>query len=238
MRNARKKAKGDEKAAAGIKFCFVEFADEEACDRAHAALQSATFGKGTLYVDYVGQKAKVKVKQPFKAGSKRRVPINPCRLLVTGLPKSVAGNVGKLKSLFRGCSDAVIPRRSLERSGGTYGFVHFRGPAEAKQAFDAAQRMEVDGARVTVVYAKFEKRELASAEQKVRGGGMNRLGTLNDFFFVSSRESRPMVKRATPSGPRCRWRMRTKSKRKLLTMTGRRTRAWKTTRSLPKRTKT
>ncbi len=159
-----------------IKFCFAEFADESSCKKAHAELQSASFCGGRLYVDFVGEKAKVKVKQPFKPGAKRRMPINPNRLLVTGLPPSVAGKPGKLKRLFRGCKEAVIPTRSLERSQGSYGFVQFHGPGEAKAAFDAARDMDVDGAKVTVVFAKMEKREVfgrtKQAGAKVRRAGV------------------------------------------------------------------
>merc|ERR1712020_798226 len=87
---------------------------------------------GGLYVDYVGNKSLSQGKTKIK---KR---IIPSRLFVTGLPKGMSNEV--LENLFPKSKCANIPQRSMRR-GGVYGFVDFENPADAKSAFDAANKL-------------------------------------------------------------------------------------------------
>ncbi len=66
-----------------------------------------------------------------------------------------------------------IPKRSLEKSGGSFGFVHFDTPGDAKAAFDAASNLVIDGKKVTVVYAKKEKREVFQKKEPKKVGERN-----------------------------------------------------------------
>ena len=62
----------------------------------------------------------------------------------------------KLEKLFPKCSYATIPKGSI-RKGTPYGFVQFSSPADAKAAFDAAQKLskgDSNGQHITVLYAK------------------------------------------------------------------------------------
>ena len=117
-----------------IQYCFIEFSDEQKTVEAKAKLSSDP----KLYIDFVG----VKSKNGAEKLSKRKIkpPINPTRLHVSGLMKGM--DEDKLRKLFPKCSSAVIPKASA-RKGSNFAFVQFLSPADAKAAFDAAQKLKV-----------------------------------------------------------------------------------------------
>merc|ERR1711892_1545716 len=55
--------------------------------------------------------------------------------------------------MFPKAANADIPQKSRKK-GTSFGFVQFSTPADAKAAFDAAQNLEVNGHRITVLFAK------------------------------------------------------------------------------------
>ena len=79
------------------------------------------------------------------------MPINPVRLHVTGFGKNLSQE--KLQALFPKSKSATIPKGISH-----YGFVEFHCPADAKAAFDAANKLKVDTAdgtqAMTVVFAR------------------------------------------------------------------------------------
>jgi hypothetical protein len=88
-----------------------------------------------------------------KDGGARSAPINPTRLLISGVVSGLTRD--KLRKLFPKSVDSVIPMRS-EKKGKTFAFVQFRSPVDAKAAFDAAKKLVVDGNPVTVLFAKMD----------------------------------------------------------------------------------
>merc|ERR1712183_295028 len=109
-----------------IEYVLLEFGSEAKCEEAKIAIEK----DDGLYVDYVGNKSlgKTKIKKN----------IIPSRLFVTGLPKGMSREV--LQNLFPKSKCANIPTRS-RKNGGLYGFVDFENPADAKSAFDAANKL-------------------------------------------------------------------------------------------------
>ena len=83
--------------------------------------------------------------------TKNKMPINPVRLHVSGFGTKMTQE--KLKALFPKSRTALIPKK-VEH----YGFVNFDNPADAKAAFDAANKLKVDtedGTQsMTVVFAR------------------------------------------------------------------------------------
>ena len=80
------------------------------------------------------------------------MPINPVRLHVSGFGTKMTQD--KLKALFPKSRSALIPKKVDH-----YGFVNFDNPADAKAAFDAANKLKVDtedGTQsMTVVFARY-----------------------------------------------------------------------------------
>lgn len=130
-----------------LKYCFVEFGSEEKCVQAKEILDQ----NPDKYVDFVGGKSKMKT-QNRKA---QKAPINPTRLHVNGIVKGMSEQ--KLQQLFPKSTEAKIPKASLKK-GTSYGFVQFANPADAKAAFDAAQKLNAGGHNITVLYARIGKR--------------------------------------------------------------------------------
>ena len=83
--------------------------------------------------------------------TKNKMPINPVRLHVSGFGTKMTQD--KLKALFPKSRSALIPKKVDH-----YGFVNFDNPADAKAAFDAANKLKVDtedGTQsMTVVFAR------------------------------------------------------------------------------------
>ena len=79
------------------------------------------------------------------------MPINPCRLHVSGFGKNITKE--KLKALFPKSKSATIPK-GVDH----YGFVEFFQPADAKAAFDAAKKLKLESGEgtqsMTVVFAR------------------------------------------------------------------------------------
>jgi hypothetical protein len=146
-----------------LKYCFAEFSSESACEAAKAKLES----NPDFFIDFVGVKSKDKKAATVTS---KTTPINPTRLHVSGLIEAMTEK--KLKALFPKSSSAIIPKESLQK-GGNYGFVQFRNPADAKAAFDAAQKLKIeseDGGvnHITVLFARHGKHgPVAKAEDVV-----------------------------------------------------------------------
>ena len=144
---------GKAKEKKDVRYCFVEFSDEAECEAAKDILAS----NPNHYVDFVGVKSKAK---QSGLGAKQ-MPINPTRLHVSGLVEGVTEE--KLKSLFPKSVSAIIPKGSI-RKGGVYGFVQFGNPGDAKAAFDAANKLKVEGSEkeggathLTVLFARVSR---------------------------------------------------------------------------------
>jgi len=90
-------------------------------------------------------------KNQISGVTKNKMPINPVRLHVSGFGTKMTQD--KLKALFPKSRTALIPKK-VEH----YGFVNFDNPADAKAAFDAANKLKVDtedGTQsMTVVFAR------------------------------------------------------------------------------------
>merc|ERR1712172_148155 len=144
-----------------IKYCFVEFSDESTCDSAKDKLAA----NPDFVVDYVGEKSKNRQANASAGITKNKMPINPVRLHVSGFGTKMTQD--KLKALFPKSRAALIPKKVDH-----YGFVNFDNPADAKAAFDAANKLKVDtedGTQsMTVVFARMEKHgKVEKAEDKV-----------------------------------------------------------------------
>ena len=148
---ARVPRQGKAKAEKCIKYCFVEFSDEAACESAKDKLAS----NPNHYVDFVGVKSKG---QKGNTGNLKKMPINPTRLMVSGLTDAITED--QLRKLFPKCVKAEIPKRVAKKEG-RYGFVQFSNPAEAKAAFDAANELKIgsgEGAtHLSVLFARVNK---------------------------------------------------------------------------------
>ena len=148
---ARVPRQGKAKAENGIKYCFVEFSDEAACESAKDKLAS----NPNHYVDFVGVKSKG---QKGNTGNLKKMPINPTRLMVSGLTDAITED--QLRKLFPKCVKAEIPKRVAKKEG-RYGFVQFHNPADAKSAFDAANELKIgsgEGAtHLSVLFARVNK---------------------------------------------------------------------------------
>ena len=159
---ARVPRQGKAKAEKCIKYCFVEFSDEAACELAKDKLAS----NPNHYVDFVGVKSK---SQKGNTGNLKKMPINPTRLMVSGLTDEISED--KLRKLFPKCVKAEIPKKVAEKEG-RYGFVQFNNPADAKSAFDAANKLKVDSpegpTHFSVLYARVNKpgEQLLSPDKK------------------------------------------------------------------------
>ena len=150
-----------------IKYAFLEFGTEAVCESAKDHLAS----NPEFYVDFVGLKSKSK-----KANSNaKQNPINPTRLHVSGLQGLITE--AKLKALFPKSVKASIPK------GKSYGFVQFQNPADAKAAYDAAQKLKVEKGHLTVVFARLakqgevEKAEEGQVQKKRQNKGGNETAT-------------------------------------------------------------
>jgi len=147
-----------------IKYCFVEFNDESTCESTKDKLAA----NPDFAVDFVGDKSKNR-QEKLAAGSTKsilvgKMPINPCRLHVSGVGKNITTE--KLKALFPKSKSATIPK-GVEH----YGFVEFFQPADAKAAFDAAKKLKLDSGdgtqSMTVVFARMQKHgPVQKAEEK------------------------------------------------------------------------
>jgi len=126
-----------------IKFAFIEFENEEICQKAKTKLTTTQFKGKELFVDFVREKDK-------KEGSKEKAQINPTRLYVSGLTSGVTEE--NLKDMFSKSSGAEIPRASKDK-GTTYGFIQFSNPEDAKSAFDDAKDLSISGHPITVLFA-------------------------------------------------------------------------------------
>eukprot|EP00092_Neocalanus_flemingeri_P093204 GFUD01118439.1.p1 GENE.GFUD01118439.1~~GFUD01118439.1.p1 ORF type:complete len:409 (-),score=191.62 GFUD01118439.1:93-1319(-) len=158
----------------GINYAFLEFGDAEECTAAKNKLSTTQFKGNELYVDFVGENSKAKKKT---GASKQKGELNPTRLFVVGLAPGV--NKSNLKEMFPKASQADIPQKS-KKKGTSYGFVQFSTPSDAKAAFDAAQSLEINGHRITVLFAKktetkpevqkkkAEKRKAKEEEKKLK----------------------------------------------------------------------
>ena len=128
-----------------------------------------------IYVDYVGAKSKGGDKPKEQRGKgKAKAPINPTRLFINGLINGMTDD--KLMQLFPKCQYATIPKGSI-RKGTPYGFVQFSNPADAKAAFDAAQKLSVQSKEggeqhITVLYATASNHPL-TANAKQQAGKTN-----------------------------------------------------------------
>merc|ERR1712172_393933 len=144
-----------------IKYCFVEFSDESTCD----SVKDKLAANPDFVVDYVGEKSKNRQANKSAGVTKNKMPINPVRLHVSGFGTKMTQD--KLKALFPKSRAALIPKKVDH-----YGFVNFDNPADAKAAFDAANKLKVDtedGTQsMTVVFARMEKHgKVEKAEDKV-----------------------------------------------------------------------
>ena len=159
---ARVPRQGKAKAEKCIKYCFVEFSDEAACELSKDKLAS----NPNHYVDFVGVKSKG---QKGNTGNLKKTPINPTRLMVSGLTDAISED--QLRKLFPKCVKAEIPKKVAAKEG-RYGFVQFRDPADAKSAFDAANKLKIDSeegaTHLSVLYARVSKpgEQLLSPDKK------------------------------------------------------------------------
>jgi len=138
-----------------FKYAYVEFASEADCESAKTKLATTRFQEKELYVDYVGEKSK-----NFAANAKEKsdiLLINDKRLYVTGLPQGI--NKELFRKMFPKCSSVTLPKR--KKSTGGLGFVQFSTVGDAKAAFDAADKIELNGHKLRVAYAKMNKDEMA-----------------------------------------------------------------------------
>jgi len=146
-----------------IKYCFVEFSDESTCDSTKDKLAA----NPDFVVDYVGEKSKNRQANASAGVTNKflnKMPINPVRLHVSGFGTKMTQD--KLKALFPKSRSALIPEKVDH-----YGFVNFDNPADAKAAFDAANKLKVDtedGTQsMTVVFARMKKHgNVEKAEDK------------------------------------------------------------------------
>jgi len=110
------------------------------------------FNGGGLYIDRVGDFAKKKPLGTVTA-TKNRGEILPCTLLISGLPPKF-GDRKRLRSLFPKCKAVDVPKFHEGGRSVTHGTVKFATMGEAREAFEAAKDLTVDGKKVTVVYAQ------------------------------------------------------------------------------------
>merc|ERR1712106_471376 len=143
VRTPRKGNKKD----GSINYAFLEFGDAEECKNAKNKLATTQFKGKEIYVDFVGENSVAKK----KTGDKEKTQLNPTRLFVCGLAHGITK--ANLKEMFPKAANADIPQKSRKK-GTSFGFVQFSTPADAKAAFDAAQNLEVNGHRITVLFAK------------------------------------------------------------------------------------
>merc|ERR1712106_873762 len=143
VRTPRKGNKKD----GSINYAFLEFGDAEECKNAKNKLATTQFKGKEIYVDFVGENRVAKK----KTGDKEKTQLNPTRLFVCGLAHGITK--ANLKEMFPKAANADIPQKSRKK-GTSFGFVQFSTPADAKAAFDAAQNLEVNGHRITVLFAK------------------------------------------------------------------------------------
>jgi len=123
-----------------VKNCLLRFETKEIAKQAKTSIVDAKFKGENVFVTVVKAKKESKVEK-----------LNPCKLLVSGLTPGVT-NVA-LKSMFPKASYAEISNRSRKK-GSKYGFVSFDNPKDARATFDAAQNLDVEGHKITVLYAK------------------------------------------------------------------------------------
>lgn len=126
-------------------FAYVEFSNEEECVSAKAELTQKKFNDSELIVDFVGAKSKHKKedKKDEKLNDTRLVMMN----LIPGMTKT------SVKEMFPKCSHAELPLNN-KRRGNPVAFIQFSTPADAKAAFDASQNLDIQGHKLTVLYAK------------------------------------------------------------------------------------
>jgi RNA recognition motif-containing protein len=111
---------GKKKVAQKIKYCYLEFVSEAECEKAKEELSKSG---DRFFVDFVGEKSR-NLRHTSKEGGKPR-PINPMRLFVNGLPKSITA--AKLKLLFPKSVNTQVKTK-----GSVVGFVQFSNAGDAK----------------------------------------------------------------------------------------------------------
>jgi len=142
IKDVRVPRQGKLKEGKRIRYAFVEFSSEKVCE----SMKDKLAANPDFFVDFVG------VKSNSKGGPKNKSkPINPVRLHVSGFGSHI--DADKLKKLFPKCRMAEIPQ---QKSG--FGFVTFSNPADAKAAFDAANKLKIGSdtgdQHMTVVFAR------------------------------------------------------------------------------------
>jgi len=136
-------SKKDELNAGAYSFALVVFTTEDEAVKAKKQIQVKKFNESELFVDFCGEKSKSK-KEDKKSQNSQTV--NPCRLYVSGFKDKV--NKTLLATLFPKCSSSWVKKNAF------FGFVNFPNPELTKDAFDAAQDLDIGGNKITVMYAK------------------------------------------------------------------------------------
>ena len=123
-----------------VKCCFLHFETKEIARQAKTNIVNNKFKGESVFASVVKPKKGSKVEK-----------LNPCKLLVSGLTHGVTNSA--LKAMFPKASYAEISRRS-RRKGSKHGFVSYANPKDARATFDAAQNLDIEGHKITVLYAK------------------------------------------------------------------------------------
>jgi len=120
--------------AGAFPYALVKFSSEDECVKAKEQLEKKGSKKFEMFVAFSGDKSKTKP-----------VELHPSRLFISGFKMTV--NSTMLKSLFPKCSTAWTKKKA------NFGFVQFVSPEDTKAAFDASQDLEIEGAKIRVLYA-------------------------------------------------------------------------------------
>jgi len=128
-------------------------------------LAGKVFNGGGLYVDRVGDFARKKRDENSVNAS--RGSIMPKKLLVTGLPVQFGGPK-RLRQLFPTCKTVELPKWKKGGRDVAHGIVVFSTAGHAKEAFDKARDLTVDGKKVTVVYAQKKAQKEKAQKEKAK----------------------------------------------------------------------
>jgi len=137
---------------------WLEFASEDKCDAAYAALQDQKIHGQPLAIDFCGRKS---TKPTSRVERISQLSINPLALMVSHVPFDCADE--QVKLVFPKSADITF--RKKEGMSTKSALVRFTDEAECREAFDKGRQMTIGGQPVEVLYGRVqpEKPELNRA---------------------------------------------------------------------------
>jgi len=123
---------------------WLLFNSKEACDKAYTKISEIKLGKDKLVVDFCDDRSTYK---PEKQRSDSR-PMNPLELVVSNLAPNTERE--KLELIFKNAVHITLKHHHR------YAFVRFDNEKSAREAFEKAKGLKINGQPVDVYYARIQ----------------------------------------------------------------------------------